>query len=109
MAPATCFAPSTAAFLAGTPRLRMRYIFSITTMELSTSIPTPRASPEREIILSVTPEKYMSTRAATTLMGMEQAMTKVGLISRRNKNSTRIARIPPYSIFCRTELTTISI
>ena len=60
-------------------------------------------------MFSVTPEKYMSTKAATTLIGIEQAITKVGLISRRNKNSTRIARIPPYSIFCSTEFTTISI
>ena len=39
--------------------------------------------------------KYISTMANSTLMGMEKAIMHRGLTSRRNRASTRIARIPP--------------
>ena len=70
-------------------------MFSMTTMELSTSMPTDTARPESEIMFSVTPEKYMSTTANTTLMGMETRVMTVGRISRRNTRRTRIAKIAP--------------
>ena len=53
-------------------------MFSMTTTELSTSIPTATARPDSEIILMVTPEKYISTTAKTTLMGMEHRVMTVG-------------------------------
>ena len=67
----------------------------MTTTELSTSIPTATARPDREIILMVTPVKYISTMAKITLMGMEQRVIKVGRRSRRNRNRIRIANTAP--------------
>ena len=84
-------------------------MFSITTTELSTSIPTPNARPDSEIIFSVTPLKYISTMANISEIGMLRAMITVGLRSRRNKIRTIIARMAPYRKFSRTELTIISI
>ena len=71
-------------------------MFSMTTMELSTSIPTATARPDREIRLMVTPEKYMSTMAKVKLIGMLSRVMKVGLKSLRNSKSTRIANSAPY-------------
>ena len=97
IAAATCFAPETAACTAEAPLLRSRYTFSITTMELSTSIPTATARPESEIMLSVTPEKYISTNANTTLMGIEQRVMNVGRMSLKNRNRITIANTAPHS------------
>ena len=55
MAAATWLAPLTQAFFTGIPCLCSRNIFSITTMELSTSIPIPSASPDMEMIFRVLP------------------------------------------------------
>ena len=75
----------------------------MTTMLLSTSIPTPKARPDREMMFKVMSVKYISTMANSTLMGMEKAIITVGLTSRRNRASTRIARIPPRIRFCSTD------
>lgn len=72
-------------------------MFSTTTTELSTSIPTATARPESEIILIVTPEKYMSTMAKTRLSGIETSVMIVGRQSRRNKNSTSTENSAPHS------------
>ena len=72
-------------------------------------MPTPSARPDSEIILIVTPEKYISTIAVRILIGIEQAITNVGLISFKNSSSIRIASSPPNNIFSRTELITMSI
>ena len=77
-------------------------------MELSTSIPTPRARPDREIIFSVIPLKYISTTAPKTLIGMEHATIAVGLISFKNTNKIKIARMAPEIRLSNTEFTTIS-
>ena len=69
-------------------------------------MPTPIASPDSEIMLSVTPEKYMSTTAKITLIGMLTAVMIVGLISLRKKSSISIASTAPMSRFWRTELMT---
>ena len=53
-------------------------MFSIATIELSTSIPTPSAKPDSDKTFSVMPVKYMHTNAATTLNGMENAIMIVG-------------------------------
>ena len=67
----------------------------MTTMELSTSMPTDTARPDREIMLMVTPEKNMRTIVNTTLIGMETSVMKVGRTSRRKISRTRIAKIAP--------------
>ena len=106
IAPPTCLAPSMAASLAEAPSsFLMRYIFSITTIELSTSIPTPSASPDKEMMFRVTPEKYMATSAVMILIGMEHAITNVG--RRLFKNTSRIitANMAPKIRFCNTEWT----
>ncbi len=105
IAPATSLAPSIAAARILLPSPRNLYIFSITTMELSTSIPIPSASPEREIIFKVTPLKYMHTIAVTRLMGMEKATTSVGRKSFKNKIRIKIASRAPNT----TLLTMVSI
>ena len=81
----------------------------MTTMLLSTSIPTPSASPAREMTLSVTPEKYISTTANIRLIGMLNAMMMVGRTLRKNSSKIRMASAPPISRFSMTELTTMSI
>jgi len=53
MATATSEVPLTAASEAAMPWSRSRVMFSSTTIELSTSMPTPRASPPSVIKLSV--------------------------------------------------------
>ena len=70
-------------------------------------MPTPTARPDSEIIFKVTPEKYISTMAKMTLMGMEHAMMNVGLISFKNKNRIKTARIPPIRRFSKTDRMTI--
>ena len=72
-------------------------MFSMTTTELSTSIPTDTARPLREIMLMVTPVKYISTMAKITLMGMEIRVMRVGRQSRRNRNSTTTENSAPHS------------
>jgi len=71
----------------------------MTTIELSTSIPTPSASPDNEITFSVIPVKYMSTTAKITLNGIEHAITIVGLISFKNNSKIKTARIAPINRF----------
>ena len=78
-------------------------MFSITTMELSTSIPMPIASPAIEIMFIVTPEKYISTSANSTETGIEMPTASVGLRSRRNRNRIRIASAPPINKLSTTE------
>ena len=84
-------------------------MFSITTIELSTSIPTPSAKPERDIMFSVIPLKYMQTTAVTRLTGMERAITSVGLMSFKNRINISIASTAPNSTLLITESITISI
>ena len=72
-------------------------MFSMTTIELSTSMPIPMARPAMEITFMVTPEKYMSTSAKSTDTGMEMPTAKVGRMSLRNRNRMRMASAPPKS------------
>jgi hypothetical protein len=69
MAPDTCFAPSTAAFAGDRPVFLSRYMFSITTILLSTSIPTPKARPAKDITFRVTLLKYIRVTANIRLIG----------------------------------------
>ena len=70
-------------------------MFSMTTTELSTSIPTATARPDREIMLMVTPQKYISTTANMTLTGMAAKVMAVGRRSRKNRYRINIANSAP--------------
>ena len=83
-------------------------MFSMTTTELSTSIPTPSARPDRLRMFSVMPVKYISTMANSTLSGMLMATTSVGRRSLRKSASTMIASTAP-SIRLDSTLFTISL
>ena len=79
----------------------------MTTTELSTSIPTPTARPEREMTLREMPEKYISTTAVNREMGMEKATAAVGRMSLRKNNRITTASPAPSSRFCSTVSTTM--
>ena len=72
-------------------------------------MPTPNASPASEIILSVTPEKYISAIANITLIGMDAATMSVGLILLKNMSSTITASTAPMSRLFMTVVIIISI
>ncbi|MPM66720.1 hypothetical protein SDC9_113631 [bioreactor metagenome] len=64
-------------------------------MELSTSIPTPRARPPMVIMFSVIPAKYKRTNVVIIDIGMERAITNVVLKLLKNINSITTASIAP--------------
>ena len=100
IAPPTCLAPAMAAFAGGTPSRRSLKVFSITTIELSTSIPTATARPESDIILSDIPEKYIRTIANMILTGIENTVISVDFMCLKNSNSIRTANTAPSSRLC---------
>ena len=106
--PVICFAPSTAARITLVPRCLSRYMFSIVTMLLSTSIPTPNASPASESTFKLTLLKYMSTMASIRLIGMLTPTISVDLALLKNRNSITMASTAPYSRFSITVPITIS-
>ena len=57
MAPLTSSAPSTLAVVRSLPPSMCRNVFSSTTIEASTIMPTPRASPPKVSVLRVKPAK----------------------------------------------------
>ena len=67
----------------------------MTTTELSTSMPTATARPDRDIMLMVTPQKYISTTAKITLTGMDTSVMTVGRRSRRNRYRMSMANSAP--------------
>ena len=103
MEPATCFVPCTAARAAGMPRAFSRTMFSMTTMELSTSMPMPKARPERVIMFRLRLLKYSSTRANSTLRGILTPTMRVGRRSFRNRASTNTASSAPNTMLCTME------
>ncbi len=84
-APATRRTPSTAASLALMPCSRQRLIDSSTTIELSTSMPTPRARPPSDMTLSVMFDRNIGANVTTKLTGIDTAMIAVGAKRRRNR------------------------
>ncbi len=77
------------------PFSRYRKMFSRMTILLSTSIPTPRASPVRVIRFRVNPAKYMNIRVMTIDTGMEKAIIRVVRKLRRKKKRIATASNPP--------------
>ena len=61
-------------------------MFSKTTTELSTNIPTANARPDIDTMFKPIPMKYMTTKVPTKANGMEIPIAKVILIERKNKN-----------------------
>ncbi len=78
MAAPTSLAPSTAASSGPRPSSRKRKMFSKTTMALSTSIPTPKARPPKDIKFKLSLLKYIKTKVATIEIGIAAAITRVG-------------------------------
>ena len=73
-------------------------MFSMTTTELSTSIPTPSDKPASVIMFMSRPVKYIRTTANRTDSGMLTPTTRVGLMSFRKMASTMMASAAPTSI-----------
>ena len=73
-------------------------MLSITTIELSTSIPTPKASPERDIMFKLTLKNFIITKVKSIETGIETAIIKGALKSPIKKRITRNASIPPTTI-----------
>ena len=96
MAGPTSRAPSTDACSGASPfSLRRRKIFSSTTMELSTIIPTPKASPPSVIRLIVNPPKNINANVVTIEMGIDSEITSVLRTLRRKNSNTTMASPPP--------------
>ena len=74
MAPCTSSAPTAAAAIGDLPSSLWRKTFSSTTIELSTSMPTPRAKPPRLMMLSEMPARSNRENEATTEMGIARAI-----------------------------------
>ena len=79
-------------------------MFSKTTMELSTTIPTAKERPARLTTLILRPNKVITRKVPITLMGM--AMDTIMVLAKFLKNiiSTKIASDPPIKIFSLTRL-----
>ena len=91
----TSLTPLTADSVRPSPSSLQRNMLSSTTMELSTSIPTPRASPPNDIMLSETLNICIGAKVATIDSGIATAMIRVEDILRKNTNKTTIARNAP--------------
>ncbi len=79
-------------------------MFSSTTMAASTTMPTAKARPAREITLIERPSAAMATKAPITETGMAIEMTRVARSERRNSSRMIAARVPPIQMFWRTKV-----
>ena len=66
--------PRTAAAATSSPSSRQRKIDSSTTIEESTSMPMPRASPPSDMMFSVTPSRCSGAKVISSEIGMLTAM-----------------------------------
>ncbi len=81
----TSLAPSRAADSTFLPLSRCRAMFSRTTIELSRSMPIPRAIPPSDMIFSVRLVPYIRLKVAMTETGIDSEMMIVAHRSRRKK------------------------
>ncbi len=100
----TSDAPRSAATAPDSPRSRRLKIASRTTIESSTSMPTPSASPPRDITFSVVPVWYIRKKVAMIEIGIDTPMMRVLKRSFRNSRMIRIERAPPSSALMITSL-----
>ena len=105
IAPATSATPRTAASFSESPSSRQRVIDSSTTIALSTSIPTPRARPPRDMMLRDTSSRYIGAKVTTTEIGIATAMISVADSRRRNIHMTAMAKSAPRNADCFTSST----
>ena len=89
-------APSTMACQTGRPSATLRSMFSITTVPLSTRIPTASAKPPSVIVFNDWPRTYMTRTAARIESGMDSRMMKVSRPFPRN--SQIISAVSPAAI-----------
>ena len=75
--PAICIAPSRIAWRRGFPRLRLRWMFSISTVASSTRIPTASASPPNVMTFNECPSKYSMMIEDKIASGIETATISV--------------------------------
>ena len=75
-------------------------MFSTTTIELSTSMPTASIRPVIDSRLMVSPSKYITVTVIRMHTGMAPATTRVMRSRRRKINSTMNARDPPIRAAC---------
>ena len=73
-------------------------------MAASTTMPTAKAMPAREMTLSDRPTRAMATKVAMTEMGMAITTTRVARHERRKSMRTSAASTPPTKMFCSTNL-----
>ena len=99
-APQTSLAPSYAAVYEFLPIFRWRSIFSRTTMELSTSMPTAKEIPARLTTLMFRPRIQRKIKVPMAEIGMATAVATVDLILRKKSRRTAIASKPPIITFC---------
>ena len=98
----TWLAPRYAASNLDAPSSRRRKIFSRTTIAASTTMPTAKAIPAREMTLIDRPMAAMATKVPITEIGMASEITRVARIERRNNSRVSAASMPPTQIFWRT-------
>ena len=75
-------------------------MFSRTTMELSTTIPTANAKPASEITFKVRPSSFRTRKVPTTLMGIAAATMNVLVRLRRNSKRAMTAKMLPMTKLC---------
>ena len=84
----TLAVPLHTAFSSFAPPLCFCKILSITIIELSTIIPTPKISPEREMILMDMPANLKQSKVITRDTGIDNATSKANLHLRKKRTST---------------------
>ncbi len=95
----TSAVPSMAAVRGESPSSCLRKMFSNTTMELSTTIPTPRANPPRVSRFTVSLKAYIMTNANMIESGIETATKSVLPKWRKNRKRTATASSAPMPAF----------
>lgn len=81
-------------------------MFSRTTIELSTIMPTPSVMPPSDIMFSVMPHTFMIRKVNKMQHGIAMVSDSVAPRSRRNTSRTTAANSTPIQMFC-TALSTV--
>ena len=92
--------PFSAASSGASPICRWRTMFSSTTIESSTRMPTQSVMPIRDIMLKVKPARYMTKNVEISDVGIAIMTAAVERQPRRNRKSTRpVVMRPSISVF----------
>ncbi len=81
---------------------RWRKMFSMTTIALSTTMPTANAIPASDTMFTVRPSRTSTTIATTTEIGIASAMMPTVRNERRKSSRTIVASRPPKTMLLRT-------